>query len=574
MHQIIFRPALLVSALLLAGCATTARPPLAPVTVGIAAINDFHGALEPPRQSVGVADGQGGTVQVPAGGAAWLASAVDSVRGKYPNHLTVSAGDLISASPLASSLYLDEPAVGVANRIGLDFNAVGNHEFDRGRAELLRMQSGGCAQHTARAPCQLETFGGAKFRFLAASTLTETGQTLFPATALRSFGTGRAKVTVGLIGLTLEGTPDLVAPAGVKGLRFANEAATINALVPKLRAKGAAAVVVLIHQGGNQAAGAGPNDCTDLAGEIRKIVDRLDPGVDLIVSGHTHKAYVCDYAAYDPARPILLTSAGNNGQMVTDIALEIDPRARRVVARRAANVIVQSVPFTGARGTVANTALAPQFAPRADVAAYVATYVGAAKAFAQRPVGKLAAPASNRELGELIADAQLAATRSAGAQIALMNPFGVRAPWSLVPQADGSVSFGDIYTIQPFNNVLMTQTFTGAELKAILEQGFDANGPEQVLLPSAGFAFSYDRTRPVGDRIVAMTLDGRPIDPAADYRVASNNFLAQGGDSFTLFAKGRAATVGVSDLDALEAWLKGAAPRAVPAGERAVEVKP
>jgi 5'-nucleotidase len=168
-----------------------------PVTVGIAAINDFHGSIEPPRQSVLAPDGKGGTVQVPAGGAAWLASAVDTIRAQYPNHLTVSAGDLISASQLASSIYLDEPAIGVANRIGLDFNAVGNHEFDRGRNELLRMQRGGCAQLTKRKPCQIEQFGGARFQFLAASTLTETGQTLFPAYAIRTFGSGRSKVGSG-----------------------------------------------------------------------------------------------------------------------------------------------------------------------------------------------------------------------------------------------------------------------------------------------------------------------------------------------------------------------------------------
>ena len=205
-----------------------------PVTVGIVAINDFHGAIEPPHQSVLAPDGKGGTVQIPAGGGAWLASAVDGIRAQYPNHLTVSAGDLISASQLASSIYLDEPAIGVANRIGLDFNAVGNHEFDRGRSELLRMQRGGCVQLTKRKPCQLEQFGGAHFRFLAASTLTESGKTLFPAYAMRTFGGGKHQVRVGIIGLTLRGTSDLVSPGGIKGLTFADEAATINVLVPML----------------------------------------------------------------------------------------------------------------------------------------------------------------------------------------------------------------------------------------------------------------------------------------------------------------------------------------------------
>lgn len=554
-----------------AGLGTPGRaaPPPAPVTVGIIAINDFHGSLEPPRQAVAVADGKGGMVPVPAGGAAWLASAIDAARAKYPNHLTVSAGDLISASQLASSLYLDEPAIGVANRIGLDFNAVGNHEFDRGRKELLRMQRGGCEQNTTRKPCQIEAFGGAKFGFLAASTVTEDGSTLFPATAIRTFGAGKRKVTVGIIGLTLRGTPDLVAPGGIKGLIFLDEADTINRLVPVLKAQGADAIVVLIHQGGSQEGVSDPSDCKGLTGEIRPILDRLDPRVDLVVSGHTHKAYVCNYGTLNPARPILLTSAGVYGEVVSDITLEIDPAAHKVVAKHAVNVVVQSLPFTGARGAVANTALVPQFNPRADVAAYVGEYVQAAQGFARRPAGHLAGPATGRALGQLIADAQLAATRGAGAQIALMNPFGVRA--ALVPAADGSVTFADIYAVQPFNNVLVTQSFTGAELKAILEQGLDDNGPEQLLLASAGFAYSYDRTRAVGSRIAAMSLDGQPIDPARTYRVTSNNFLAQGGDSFTLFTRGRDSVIGMSDLDALEAWLKVDQPRAVPAQDRTVE---
>ena len=561
---------------LLAACAGQAAPrsavSAAPVTVGIVAINDFHGALEPPRQAVSAPDGKGGTVQVPAGGAAWLASAVDTVKGKYPNHLVVSAGDLISASQLSSSLYLDEPAIGVANRIGLDFNAVGNHEFDRGRIELLRMQNGGCQQNTPRQPCAVEQFGGAKFAFLSASTRTENGKTLFPASAIRTFGKGRARVKVGIIGLTLKGTPELVAPGGIKGLTFGDEADAINALVPRLKAKGADAVVVLIHQGGSQASSGNPGGCDGLTGEIRPILDRLDPRVDLVVSGHTHKAYVCDYAALNPAHPLLLTSAGVYGELVTDIELEIDPRAGRVVAKRASNVIVQSQGYTGSRGAVEPSALYPQFAPRPDVAAYVGTYVEAAGTYARRPVGALTGPASGRALGNLIADAQLAATRGAGAQIALMNPFGIRA--ALVPAADGAVTFGDIYAVQPFNNVLVTQSLTGAQLKAVLEQGFDTQGPEQVLAVSAGFSFRYDRSRAVGERIVAMTLDGQPIDPAATYRVTTNNFLAQGGDSFTALAAQREATIGMSDLDALEAWLKVSPARAVTDEQRAVEVSP
>ena len=559
----------------LAGCAAPggvrSATAAAPVTVGIAAFNDFHGALEPPRQSVEAPDGQGGSVRVPAGGAAWLASALDTVRAKYPHHLTVSAGDLISASQLASSIYLDEPAIGVANRVGLDFNAVGNHEFDRGRAELLRMQRGGCAQLTPRKPCQVEAFVGAKFQFLAASTLTESGATLFPAYALRSFGKGRSKVRVGIIGLTLRGTRDLVTPGGIKGLTFADEAASINALVPVLKAKGADAVVVLIHQGGTQASPADPSGCAGFTGEIRPILDALDSRVDVVVSGHTHRAYVCDYGQLNPAHPLLLTSTAGFGSQVTDITLQIDPKAHVVVAKSARNVIVQSAPYTGARGPVVNSPAYPQYTPRADVAQYVQMYVEAAKSFAQQGAGHLAAPASGTVLGQLIADSQLAGTQTAGAQIALTNPFGVRAP--LVPGPAGAVKYGDIYAVQPFGNTLITQSLTGAELTAVLEQGFDANGPVQALIPSSGLTYRYDLTRPIGARVSDISFEGHALDPAATYRVTTNNFLAQGGDSFTLLAAQRAAVTGGTDLDAMQAWLEAVPLRAVPSEPRAVEVK-
>lgn len=570
-----FLPALLLP--VLASCAqpgsvqSAGAADAGPVTVGILAINDFHGAIEPPRQSVLMPDGKGGTAQVPAGGAAWLGTALDSVRGNYAYSLTVSAGDLISASQLASSIHLDEPAIGVANRIGLDFNAVGNHEFDRGQQELLRMQTGGCEQFTPRKPCAVEPFKGAKFKFLAASTIRGDGKTLFPPYMIRTFGTGKRQVKVAVIGLTLKDTPTLVSPGGIKGLRFADEADTINALVPVLKAQGADAIVVLIHQGGQQGGAPDPGGCASFTGEIRPILDRLDTRVDLVVSGHTHRSYICDYAALNPAKPFLLTSAEKQGMMVTDITLEIDPQADKVVAKRARQVIVQSAPYTGAR-PVANSPLVPVFTPRADVAAYVKTYTDAAQVFSSRIAGRLAGPVSGRVLGMVIADAQLAATKGAGAQIALMNPFGVRAP--LTPSADGSLTFGDLYAAQPFNNTLVTQSMTGAELKAVLEQGFDTNGPEQILIPSAGFAFRYDRSKPGGQRIVSMMLNGQPIDPAGMYRVTTNSFLAQGGDAFTVFAGQRTAQIGISDLEALELWLQGDGPRAVPSEERSIEVKP
>jgi len=586
-----FRLSFLLPIALLGACsgqhlqsAATAAPK-APVTVGLVGINDFHGALEPPRTSVVVGDGKGGVVQIPAGGSAYLASAVDSIRAKYPYHLTLSAGDLIGATQLSSSLFLDEPSIGVMNRLGLDFNAVGNHEFDRGRDELKRKQSGGCVQFTQLKPCRIEKFGGAKFTFLAANSIEPDGRTLFASSAMRSFGSGKRRVKVGIIGVTLKETADLSSREGLQGVHFSDEADTVNALVPALKKQGASAIVLLIHQGGyTKSDQPDPGICPNLTRAIRGILDRLDTRVDVVISGHTHWAYVCDYAQYNPAKPFLLTSAGVFGQTVTDIKLDIDPVSGKVVAKSAHNVVVQSQPYDTRNGRIELKPDFPAFAPRADIAAYVGTYSEASKVEIQRPVGKLAgevrrpggdASSTGGTLGSLIADAQLAATRKAGAQIAFMNPFGIRSPHLLSPAPDGTITFGQIYAVQPFNNTLVTQSLTGAELKAVLEEGFDDVQPKQVLSASAGFAFSYDLSRPAGSRVVAMTLDGKPIDPAATYRITTNSFLANGGDSFSTLARQRDAAIAqLSDIEALEAWLSGGAVRAVPDEQRATEVKP
>ncbi|MCA1661966.1 MAG: bifunctional metallophosphatase/5'-nucleotidase [Novosphingobium sp.] len=566
----------------LAACATVPREAVEPVEVGIIAINDFHGSLEPPRSAQRQPDGNGGEVLVPAGGVAYLASAVDSIRAKYPHTLTVSAGDMIGGSQLASALFLDEPTIGAMNRIGVDFNAVGNHEFDRGRDELERIRKGGCEQHTTREPCKLERFAGARFQFLAANTIEPDGSTMLPGTALRSFGSGRRKVTVGLIGVTLKETADLTSREGLGGATFADEAETVNRLAPQLRAQGADAVILLIHQGGYTSGNLDPSSCSNLTGEIRGILDRMTSEVDVVVSGHTHWSYVCDYAGLDPAKPFLLTSAGVYGAMATDIALRIDPVANRVVAKRARNIIVQNDGMTTTRGRVEPTELFPRFAPRADVAEYVGRYLEAAKSEIERPAGRIAervfrpggeAGRIGGTLGLLVADAQLAATKSAGAQIALMNAFGVRSPFNLTPDAQGRVSYGQLYSVQPFTNQLVTGTLTGAELKAVFEEGFDANQPLQYLSPSAGFAYTIDLTRPIGQRVTAMTLDGAPIDPAADYRITVNSFLAGGGDSFATLARMRDTVVArPTDIEALEAWLQADPPRAAPRDDRVTAI--
>ncbi|HZF93279.1 MAG TPA: metallophosphoesterase, partial [Allosphingosinicella sp.] len=362
-----------VAAIALTGCVTArddartaaAAPAAAgPTLVRIIAFNDFHGNLQPPNVSVNVPqEGGGEPLRVPAGGVAYLASAIERLRAGHPNNAVVAAGDMIGASPLVSSLFLDEPTIHAMNLIRVDYNAVGNHEFDRGAAELLRMQRGGCEKHTSGQPCGLEPFGGARFNFLAANVLTAGGEPLLPAYGMRSYGSGANEVKVAFIGMTTVDTPTLVTPSGVQGLRFADEAETVNALIPRLRAEGADAIVVLIHQGnampgqryvprGGAAGAEDAQGCQSMEGDLTPILARLDPEVDLVVSGHTHNAYICDYGAVDPSRPFLVTSAGRYGTLVTGIDLTVDP-VRGVTARRAGNFIVQGEAYRSGSGEVA-----------------------------------------------------------------------------------------------------------------------------------------------------------------------------------------------------------------------------
>ena len=568
--------------------AATNPPPASPAVPGtmdvkLIAFNDLHGNLEPPKLSISAPAKGGGTVPVPAGGAAYLASAIASLKAKNPNNAVVSAGDMIGASPLVSALFLDESTIEAVNAMKIDFNAVGNHEFDKGQTELLRMKNGGCAKNTALEPCRVnKNFPGANFGFLAANTVKGDGNTLFPATGMKTFTKDGATVKVAFIGMTLKGTPNIVTPAGVAGLTFKDEADTANALIPQLKAQGADAIVVVIHEGGTTTVGYNDKSCAGLSGDILPILNKLDTSVDIVISGHTHRSYVCDYGKTNPAKPFLLTSAGQYGTLLTDINLTIDTRTRKVTAKAADNVIVQGEAYTSGTTTVALTDQYPTFDKNQEVAALINQYLTIAGPLVQRVVGSLTATATrtlttSKEsvLGNLIADAQLTATSPAGkgaAQIAFMNPGGVRA--DLAPAGDGSVTYGQIFAVQPFGNSLVVKTMTGAQIKAVLEQQFDSGSntvaAPKVLLPSTGFSYSYSSSAPGGSRIdmASLTLNGTPLDAAGTYRVAMNSFLATGGDNFTVFNQGTDPLGGDQDVDALEAYIKANSPLVPPATDR------
>jgi 5'-nucleotidase len=550
-----------IAAMATAACAGT-------VNVKVIALNDFHGNL----QSPGSFTGAPGSPSVPSGGAEVLAGYVNQLKAQNPNNAVVAAGDLIGASPLISALFHDEGTIEAMNRIGLEFNAVGNHEFDEGSGELKRMQTGGC-HPTDPNSCKGAVVGtpvpfeGAKFKFLAANVVDiASNQALFPPYGIKSFG----NVRVAFIGMTLKATPTIVTPGGVAGLRFDDEAATVNALIPKLRARGVEAIVVLVHQGGFQTTPPSPvdiNGCAgDLAGsDIEAIVNKLDDAVDLVISGHTHAAYNCKMANVK-GRQIPVTSANAFGRVLTDIDLTLDTKTGDVVNVAAVNRVVD-------RSNAAVT-------PVASIKTLVDNYNTLVSPIANQVIGSITADVPNTKnaacsmpAGELVADAQLHATQPSnfgGAQIAFMNPGGVRNPGFVFSQvsggeAPGDVTYGEAFTVQPFGNSLVTMTLTAQQLKDTLEQQFTGcNGQtaNRILLPSAGFAMSWDATGAACHKVVdvkftsgsavdAIVSGGVVQNPAKTYRVTVNNFLSTGGDGFTVLKGGTDLLGGAQDIDAL-----------------------
>jgi 5'-nucleotidase len=530
-------------------------------------LNDFHGYLLPSGTRFEAPDPAhpGKTLAVQTGGAAELATLVHALSSENPNHIVVGAGDMVGASPLISGLFLDEPSIEVLDEVGLELTSVGNHEFDRGVAELLRKQHGGCASTDVLASCKAgHPFTGAHFQYLAANVVERAnGEPILPAYAVRRFG-GQP---IAFIGVTLKGTGRIVAPSGIESVEFRDEADTVNALVERLRAEGIHSFVLLIHQGGTTADPWKTMECDHFEGEILPILERLDPDVSLVVSGHTHQAYVCSY------RGFLVTSAASYSRLVTDIDLAIDARSGRIVEKTATNHVVAGPSEPGAASGHAYPALAPDPA----VALLVRHYEELSRPLAGRPVGRITEALSRQggrtgesPLGDVIADAQWAATQaSAGAQLAFTNPGGIRT--DLAFQEGGIVSYGAVFAAQPFGNTLVTETLTGAQIKAILEEQWVAHPERPVVLQvSDSFRYAYDLRRPPGERIVAdsMTLAGAPLSPDGHYRVTINSFLAAGGDGFVELTNGAGRVVGILDADALEAYLAAHAPLAAPASGR------
>ncbi|SMB79671.1 bifunctional metallophosphatase/5'-nucleotidase [Deinococcus hopiensis] len=536
-------------ALGLSGCSTMTGSRVADVT--IIGVNDFHGNLLPTSFRVPDPADRTKTVTVQAGGIDTIGGILADARQANPNTVFVGVGDMTGASPLASALLRDEPTIDALTQLGMQVNVVGNHEFDNGVAELQRFQKGGCNSNDAAKACKFDnTFAGAGFTYLAANVVDEkTGQTIFPAYKIVKVGPAR----IAFVGAVLKDTPTVVTPSGVAGLKFEDEVASINAAVPQIIRGGADAIVALVHQGGTSKDAFDVVDCKTLSGDIVKIANGIDERVAAIMTGHTHRGYNC-LVPGPTGKDRVVIQGDSYGHLLQRLDLRVDTRTNTVLAVKASNVVVDAK--NGAKDA-ALTALVQKAKTLTDpVAAQTIATLGAEQ------ITRATNPAGESALGDVIADSQLAATRTpekGGAVIAFMNPGGIRADLPVnVPNPDQKVSYGDAFTVQPFGNILTVITLTGAQVKAVLEQQFDnpSAGQNRILQVSEGLSYTWDNAKPKGEKVSNLTLNGQPLDPSASYRVTVNNFLADGGDGFTVFAQGTDRLGGDIDIDAFSSYLK------------------
>ncbi|WP_031479157.1 bifunctional metallophosphatase/5'-nucleotidase [Streptomyces bicolor] len=547
--------------------------------VQLLSFNDLHGNLEPPAGSSGrVTELQhdGTTKTIDAGGVEYLATHLRQAREGKKYSITAAGGDMVGASPLISGLFHDEPTIEALNKLDLDVTSVGNHEFDEGARELARLQNGGC-HPTAGCYVEGEEFEGADFPYLAANVLDEkTGKPI-----LKPYWVWKKRdVKIGFIGVTLEDTPGVVSAEGVKGLKFKDEVETINKYAKALQRQGVKSIVALIHEGGAPASASYNYDCDapgagdGISGPIVDIAKNITPQVDALVTGHTHAAYVCSIA--DPSgKPRMVTSAASFGRLYTDTTLTYDRFTgdiARTSVKSANRVVTRDVPK----------------AP--DMTELISKWNTLAAPIGNRAIGYISADISNTgtesPIGDLIADAQLAHGKELDPEtdLALMNPGGVRAPLTYAAkgsEGDGVVTYAEGFTVQPFSNTVNLQDFTGAQLIQVLKEqvsGTNAAAPK-ILQVSSGLTYTLDLTKSGTDRVVtdSIKLNGEAVNPTATYRVATNSFLAGGGDGFPTLGQGTNDLVGSDDLTALEKYLtansSAANPIAPPAANRITVVK-
>jgi 5'-nucleotidase len=545
------------------------------------------------------------------GGSAHIAATVDRLQSAFDGEsFFVGAGDLISASTFESSFFKDEPTVEALNAMGLDVSAVGNHEFDRGTQELRRIS--GATDDTFTDDVEAcegvvvgktgcfggpgHEFQGTDFPYLAANVLSKkTGEPMLPPYEILDIDGDRGSQRMAVIGVVTDTTPTIVSPDGITDVKFIDEAEAVNRYASELKRRGIKAIAVLVHEGG-EVDSPNPaydqiNACANLRGPIVDINNGVDEQVDLIISAHSHQAYNC--LLTDPAgQPRLVTQAGFYGRLITDIRLTVNSVSgdvdRSASSYGAANVPVERV----GTGDAEVASIVKYWQERAAVAGSVV--VGKQSADLDRAYRNGRAVRDRESsLGNLIADAQLAAAKAstvlAGADLAIMNPGGIRADVNcLAPaastQANGDITFAETFEVQPFSNTVNAVNLTGAAIEQILEQQWAVRGGSPSFLQlsvSSNVRFEFNPNAQVGDRIdpTRVTIGGVPLDLGGTYRVAANSFLIGGGDSFTGFRDGRVAgstpVTGPNDVDAFNAYLAAQSSRVVPpALDRAVSTDP
>lgn len=541
--------------------------------VQLLGINDFHGQLSEGRR----------VANRPVGGAAVLAAYLHAAQQDLNDPdlpertFIVHAGDHVGATPPESALLQDEPSIGFLNLLANQYcryedrrndpghrqgwsdeeakedrrdrrlhpkcNLVGtpgNHEFDEGKDELFRLLDGG---NHATGPFLENPYRGARYPTVSSNVVAEeTGKPILPPFVIKQV----KGVRIAFIGAVLKETPSIVTPTGVAGLKFLDEADSINRYVRWLRTTaGIRTFVVLIHQGGRQTTYEGPTQPGGLINgqEIVNIVSRLDDDVDVVVSGHAH-SFTNALLKNQNGADILVTQAFSSSTAYGDIDLMINRHTRNVVAKSAA--IVTTFGDAG-----------PGLTPNAQVADLVAQAQAKVAPLVNRVIGEAAGellrtenPAGESSLGNLIADAQRAAL---GTDFAFMNPGGIRADLSA-----GPVTYGELFTIQPFGNSLVRMDLTGQQIYDLLNQQW-ANQPFPRILKTSGLTYTWDNNRPIGDRIIQVLRNGFPIDRQATFSVTVNSFMAAGGDNFTVLLQGRNQVGGPLDLDALIAYIQSLA---------------
>jgi 5'-nucleotidase len=539
--------------LVLSACAQL--PSKAPIEINLVALNDFHGYLQPSPFSYTDPANEDLVITTELGGIATLGGMLNEMRKADPYLLFVGVGDLIGGAPPISAMWADEPSIEAMNLLGMDVSAVGNHELDEGKQEFLRQIHGGCESSRPEKSCQLRAeFSGTQFPYIAANLFdSDTGKLLVHPYVIKTV----RGVKLAFVGAQVKDLTLLVSASSLAGIAVTDEADAINALIPELKRQGVDIVVAVVHQGGNTVDAFDQPDCTNLEGEIVDIAQRLDPAVDLLLSAHTHEAYLCNVG------DLPVTQGGSYGRMVSQVTLVFDPEQETVVDVSARNVLVDPKKYTPDSRLLA---LLKEVETRSEqVLARPIARIGA------ELISRTANAAGESAMGDLVADAQLFATAPLGAQVAFMNTGGIRSELMLANN-QLQVTYAQVASVHPFKGSLQLLTLTGAQIKALLEQQWqsDGEGSFKPLQISHSLRYQWNPILPRGERVLvdSIKLNGEVIQPDTSYRISVNSFLADGGDGFLVLTQGAdRVDTEIPDLPALIDYLVAQDKLDIPAGK-------